>query len=363
MRAVLVAFALTCACEKPGAAVSRSELDAGDPGVHAADTGPASGPDAGPADQAPPPPRYTAIDLTPIVGGDIPAATAMTAGGDFCVSHIAKPDTVPVCLNVRLLNLHSHPELTGRIAKAVNSHGAIIAGRWGFPMYDWVLDVDGDVQELPKIERSLGTIVDDWRAINDRGDILGNTNDLFAVLLRDGKFTFLPGNTFASRMNESSQIVGSAGQDAFSWSDGILTILRDPFGSSAAIAVNDAGEIAGFRLFDAGGYVTRESAFFWDGATFHDLGRTPVLAGAESAGRAINNRGEVIGNGSKGGMFLYSHGVVYDIATLGVLGPIELYFPISIDDAGDILALAYDTTEAPLPNGRISHLVALYREH
>ncbi|MFL5392924.1 MAG: hypothetical protein ACJ79G_08825, partial [Myxococcales bacterium] len=83
----------------------------------------------------------------------------MTAGGDFCDSHIANPDTVPVCLNVRLLNLHSHPELTGRIAKAVNSHGAIIAGRWGFPMYDWVLDVDGDVQDLPKIERSLGTIV------------------------------------------------------------------------------------------------------------------------------------------------------------------------------------------------------------
>lgn len=175
-------------------------------------------------------------------------------------------------------------------------------------------------------------------ALNERGDVVGSSvvTDFIphtgtrshAVLYRNGTLTDLfPGDGFgssvATAINESGQVVGYRLWDAmgpgqpFVWDEGWGATILNPFkvepffaATGAANAINDSGEIVGgaARLVFTEGTTTPTwvgRAFQllppWDDGTATDL--TPVLASPyfSSTAVALNNLGHVVWIQSKPG--------------------------------------------------------------
>ena len=148
---------------------------------------------------------------------------------------------------------------------------------------------------------TLGGTSSEARAINNRGQVGGQSNTaseelLRAVLWQDGVITDLGLDVDSAvlSINERGQAVGvySPGGDAvaFLWKKGSLTNLGTLGGiNSFATAINERGQIVG-ASFTAPDDFFRH-AFLWQHGVMTDLG----LGGRHSVAYDMNNRGHIVG--------------------------------------------------------------------
>lgn len=166
-------------------------------------------------------------------------------------------------------------------------------------------------------------------AVDERGRIVGAyvkpESSLGRAFLWDSKLVdlgLLPGGDFESNsaffgpassahgINGAGQVVGAStapGQlsHAFLWSNGAMTDLGALEGQnrSAALSINDAGQIVGYSAQAAGVIVSDARAVLWDHQAIYDLNSLiPPGSGwqLEQAFR-INSRGEIAASGRLNG--------------------------------------------------------------
>lgn len=138
---------------------------------------------------------------------------------------------------------------------------------------------------------------------------------------------------------------------AFLYAHGVLHDLGtltgpDPLGSndSAATAINDAGQVTGYSSF-SGRNTLPTHAFVFSHGVMRDIG---TLGGLISVGQGINDSSEVAGISSLNAQgidhaFLYSDGVMQDLGTLGGSDP-QGSIPsgaVAINSAGLITGYSY----------------------
>ena len=238
---------------------------------------------------------------------------------------------------------------THRVAVDVNNAG-IAVGHSGYetiePPQHAVRWIDGVPDELD----TPGLTDSHAEGINEAGTIVGwgySGSDTHAFVWTEagGMVDITPSAQFAYAydVNESGQVTGYIGGQAFLWEDGVLTGLGAPegFAYSAAFAINDQGVIAG-QVTTASGNSERVAR--WSAETGWE-----VLGGAgeTNAGWGINNNGTIVGNGRPSGGL--ERAVVY-IEGFGLLSLAELlttgnYFLLNaydVDDAGRIVVVAHN---------------------
>ena len=173
-----------------------------------------------------------------------------------------------------------------------------------------------------------------------------------------------PHASFAEVMNSSGQVAGKANTPngeihAFLWSKGAMIDLEALPNSirkqSEAYAISSNGYVTGISYVNGllgGGNYSR--AFLAGRGKIIDLG---LIAGAsQSVGRAVNNRGEVVGecvfeapaSPLPYAAFLYSEGVMYDLNKLvipqkSLIGRVNLISAYAVTDSGYILALGFNS--------------------
>jgi len=220
----------------------------------------------------------------------------------------------------------------------------------------------GVMTALPTLGGNNGTATN----INSRGRVVGLAENATldstcptseyqaeAVIWENGAVRELPTvsgdpDGYVSGVNDKGQTVGGSGDcaigPAFSlhallWQkDGTVTDLGNLGGSlySGAVGVNDRGQVIGSSdlpgdtNFFAGPF-SNTHGFFWENGVIADLGTLP--GDATSFPDAINNKGEVVGGGSRA--VLWQNGVPRDLNTL-VPGP--PFSPLYLLDAFDINA-------------------------
>ncbi|GAA2992449.1 hypothetical protein GCM10010483_41210 [Actinokineospora diospyrosa] len=141
-------------------------------------------------------------------------------------------------------------------------------------------------------------------AANDNGVVVGNQSGV-GLRWEGTQVTALPalagagdatvsGNRQA--LNKRGDVVGVSGGRATLWRDGVAIELGSPAGGqSAAVAVNDLGDVVGWSKTPDG---AQTRVFLWRAGRSYDLGSasatnvTPV---------ALNNTGTIIGSGSTPG--------------------------------------------------------------
>ena len=179
------------------------------------------------------------------------------------------------------------------------------------------------------------------RALNDRGDVVGGATTpdgaIHAFLWHDGVLTDLGvGTGEAQGINKQRQVVGGTmlGR-AFLWEDGVLTDLGLPPGMAfaGAFRINDRAQVIG-TASPAG--IKAAMAFVWEDGAFTDLGS---LGDRINIPRAINNRGDIVGN-SGGVAFLWHAGTLTDLGTLLPIGSgWTSLVPTGINNSGQIVGV------------------------
>lgn len=155
--------------------------------------------------------------------------------------------------------------------------------------------------------------------------------------------TIVGGNdSYATAINGSGQVVGNSGtpdgQHAFIHSGGSMSDLGTLGGpSSYATGVNASGNVVGHSRTDAGTYTTH--AFIYSGGVMTDLGTLP--GGTNSYAKGINASDQVVGSSSTNGTsinhaFLATQsGGGWDLTDLGTLGGGQSS-AYAINDAGQV---------------------------
>jgi probable HAF family extracellular repeat protein len=181
--------------------------------------------------------------------------------------------------------------------------------------------------------------------INDSGQIAatcGPNPGEHACLDSNGKSTQLPNpTTFAagdcsgSSINSSGEIIGncddtSSDLHAVLWQNGLPTDLGTLGGPQAsAAAINNLGQVVGWAQTNS----DADHGFLWSNGKLTDLGLNFFPA-------AVNDKGAVVG-----GNEIYSNGALRDLDTLIPAGsPYQIAYATGINDNGQIVADAYDTT-------------------
>jgi len=246
----------------------------------------------------------------------------------------------------------------------------------------------------------LGTLVPGFSSgatqINARGWIAGQSQNgeidplsgfpvAVAVLWKANQIIALGslgGNgSVPTGLNNAGQVVGAAANPtldpfslfgigtetrAFLWQNGVIEDLGTLGGpDAAALAVNEFGQVAGFSYTDATptpvtGMPTTHP-FLWEDGRMIDLGTLGGTYGGPGANLgmdtnlAMNNRGQVVGASTLAGdlvahPFLWNHGVLLDLGTLGGDNGSANW----INDAGDVVG------EGDLP-GSVVHHAFLWR--
>jgi probable HAF family extracellular repeat protein len=131
------------------------------------------------------------------------------------------------------------------------------------------------------------------------------------------QLSFLPAGFAASAINDTGQIVGTAGGAAAILSGGTLTSLAGILPSSTGLGINNAGDVAGSIGPQFGG-----SAYSYRGGTLTNIGALLPVDYANSYATAINDHGTVggtaippVGEGWRG--FVYQGGSIQTIGTFG----------------------------------------------
>ena len=183
--------------------------------------------------------------------------------------------------------------------------------------------------------------------INNRGQVIG-WNEFYgpeyshAFLYTDGKMKDLTPNaffyTYALGINALGEVVGYTvtnppfSYQAFIYQDGQLVY---PTGIYEATAINDPGQITGYRLSDDSSVVFR---YVQGHLVFQEVIQVGEL------GNAINNRGQVVGSGLLfqgeyiDHAFLYSDGRIRDLGTLGAVT--NESYATALNDKGQVVGYA-----------------------
>lgn len=150
--------------------------------------------------------------------------------------------------------------------------------------------------------------------INNAGQVAGMSDQGQAVVWNNATSTFLsPGGGKAYAVNNAGLVAGCLcspdqyASQAVVWNDGTVIVLGGQWGSSngsAALAINDAGQVAGYGNFHAS-----LVPVVWNGTTPTIL---PTLSGLPSKAKAINDEGQIVGF-SAGHAVLWSGGSLTDL--------------------------------------------------
>ncbi len=150
-------------------------------------------------------------------------------------------------------------------------------------------------------------------------------------------------NGAALSLNDRGQAVGysyldSVTHHAFLYSGGVMTDLGSFGGSSAALDINNSGEIAGFASDSVNGFA--HAFVFRDGMMIE----INPFGGPnnESSAEGINNRGQVVGqglvpSGDAFNGFIYSDGAITNIGTLEGGRNSQAF---AINDRGKVVGIA-----------------------
>lgn len=241
----------------------------------------------------------------------------------------------------------------GSIAHAINRHG-VVAGQVSTPSGPQaVVWRDGVVVPLGDLGGGYTTATAAGRTINDAGQVAGTwytPEGTRAFRWDDGEVTVLPTpdgstQTYPIAINERGDVLvgvvtSAPGATALVWEgDGDVVELVGPDGQDvAARAINDRGDVTG-SLPSAGGSL---HAFLHRRGTATDLG---TLGGAESAGEALNRRGQVVGYSSLADMPGTTRAALWDggrVLDLGGLDGGNLAVPLDLDDCGRVVGYGTD---------------------
>ena len=161
-------------------------------------------------------------------------------------------------------------------------------------------------------------------AINDSNQVVG-TSGLDAFLLSNGKMQDL-GNlgstSSAASLNSLGDVVGSAstssGTHLFLFHNGVLSDLGIPSGlnGGAATGVNNGDQVVG--QFNGGSRrLAFSRAFLWQNGGFTDLG---TLGGQSAAANGVNNSSQIVGwsltASGQNHAFIWQNGTMQDLGTL-----------------------------------------------
>jgi probable HAF family extracellular repeat protein len=204
----------------------------------------------------------------------------------------------------------------------INNHFQVIGGTGGL----WQNGVVTGIGTLPGFSSSIAN------SINEAGKVVGATEDqtdafLWSPTTPNGTsgsmidLGHLRGGNYAMawRINNNNQVVGFANTllpgirglitHAFLWQNGVMSDLgtfdgrKKTYSSSMATGINDSGQVVG----SSGGPFAGEHAFIWQSSTgMVDL-NTLIPSGSGwllNEARAINNAGQIVGIGSKGGFLM-----------------------------------------------------------
>jgi probable HAF family extracellular repeat protein len=210
----------------------------------------------------------------------------------------------------------------------------------------------GAYQDLHALIDAVGSS-SEASGTNNRGEVIGHYVDTQGIfrnfLLRRGRFipveTFPgSGNSSAEDINNRRQIAGltfdfGLGQ-AYIWDRGEVTVLPPLAGGGSVFTVgqiNDRGVVVGTS--NAASFRLR--AVIWQDGEVIDLGVVPGFF--DSRGRAINNRGQVVGTveGPGARAFLWEDDVM---TLLPLLSGGTFNAALSINNAGDIVGQTSSST-------------------
>ncbi len=213
---------------------------------------------------------------------------------------------------------------SGSVVRAINSSGQAVGynvGTGGFRtafLYSSGVLIPLSLSPWPE---SAAT------AINSAGNVVGVLNPGYGSFRYDGHGYTNPGFLAeASVINNNGQVVGFSSanglQHASLYSDGKTTdlgTLQGSSGSSWGMAINNAGQVAGYSSISPTSSAMH--AFLYSGGKMSDLG---TLGGLESQAMAINDAGHVVGYSSLHGYsfntqnhaFLYQNGKMFDLNSL-----------------------------------------------
>lgn len=218
-------------------------------------------------------------------------------------------------------------------AYGISSNGQLLAGDAALPSAHtdiavyWQNNLAYAVGDFSQTPSSLS-------AVNNKGDVGG------ALSLPDGNWmgfiqiaathqlielgslnNAAPSNndySQATAINNLDQVVGysvyasgNPTQHAFLWQNGVMQDLGTlaGFGSSAAFAINDAGQIVG----DSSSQTASQEAVLWQNGKATDLGR--LSSSGFSVANALNDVGQIVGE-SDGHAVLWQNGTITDLNTL-----------------------------------------------
>jgi len=302
---------------------------------------------------------YTVNDLGSL-GGDFVSAFAVNQHGQIAgrASTPSSPTHAFLFSAGLLTDLGSLPGWTRSRAQGINNRTQIVGFSAGSPTdIHAFLWSNGQLTDIHPIV-SFGGTASFAFAINDAGHIAGdattshNVED-HAFLLRNGTVLDLGtlGGTFSASDAVSaadmvvgvSSLPGDAIYHAFLW-DGTLLDLGSLGGSySEAFALNNEGIVAGFSLLPGD---TVEHAFRYRHGILQDL-HTPALP-ANSAAIGINNSGQIVGVGlpTTDDVFTGNIALLWDgdeVIDLNSRIPAgsgwQLYRAAAINDRGDIVGV------------------------
>jgi len=183
------------------------------------------------------------------------------------------------------------PGYSGSVAQGVNASGQVTGGTWTEPGiysgYHAFVYSRGVVTDLG----TFGGPYSYGRAINDRGDVAGESNFTNSTYPPSYPHAFLYS---AGKMHD-------------------LGVLG--YGQSFGYGINNYDQVVGWSNV---GFNNQVHAFLYTGGAMHDLGS---LGGGLSEAYAINDPGQVTGYSTTSSYdshaFLYSRGKMIDLGTLG----------------------------------------------
>ena len=303
-------------------------------------------------------PSYTISDLGSL-GGPFVSAFAVNARGEVAgrASTPSSPSHAFVFAGGSIKDLGTLPGKTNSRAQGINNRTQVVGfsftARFGADAHGFLWS-DGVMEDLHPVI-SLGGSASFATAINEAGHIVGDATtpgdaEDHAFLLRRGTVLDLGtlGGTFsfADALNASDTVVGTSALPgnqafhAFVWNGSMVDMGSLGGVYSEALAINNRGTVVGFSLL-AGDQ--SQHAFLWRDGRLADL-HAPSLP-ASSAALGINNAGQIVGLASPtvedvfDGNFavLWDGDRVIDLNTLIPAGSgWQLYRAAAINDRGEI---------------------------